>query len=73
MAQFSEFIKSDLFDTIPTNQLKIRREKQNQISELTYNHELKFILNAPIGSGKSTAACEWMTMKARSTMNNITD
>ena len=71
MAQFSEFIKSDLFDTIPTNQLKIRREKQNEISELTYNHELKFILNAPIGSGKSTAACEWMTMKAQTTMNDI--
>ena len=41
MAQFSEFIKSDLFDTIPTNQLKIRREKQNEIIELTYDHENK--------------------------------
>ena len=71
MAQFSEFIKSDIFDTIPTNKLTITREKQNEISELRYEHEMKFILNAPIGSGKSTAACEWMTNKAHSTMNNI--
>lgn len=50
----AQYIDSSLFDTIPTTTCKITTMKpDSKQHEITFDTS-KFILNAPIGSGKST-------------------
>lgn len=50
----SQYLESTLFDTIPVSTYKISITKQDITHEIVFD-TCKFILDAPIGSGKSTA------------------
>ena len=48
-----QYIPKERFDTIPTTTYKITTRKQDITNEIVFDTS-KFILNVPIGSGKST-------------------
>ena len=54
-----QYIESEIFDNIPYNYITFTREQSTGSTTLKYR-EKKFIIDAPIGCGKSSAVCKWI-------------
>ena len=57
---FCQYINSEIFDDIPYDCITVTRDESTGSNTRQYR-ERKFIIDAPIGCGKSSAVCKWIS------------
>ena len=58
---FCQYINSEIFDDIPYDCITVTRDESTGSNTRQYR-ERKFIIDAPIGCGKSSAVCKWISL-----------
>ena len=67
---FCQYINSEIFDDIPYDCITVTRDESTGSNTRQYR-ERKFIIDAPIGCGKSSAVCKWISKTVLNQKDNI--